>query len=212
MSLSESPSKVVSPSGIQDDGQGNRYVGGTVREDGSVRKVYKVRSGYTPTEDVPKYVSIGRRRLQGTIPGETDVENEAPVRRFSPHLANINKILQGSDKEEPGRLRNKNTTRNDKPLLKTDSEFPSLGSKPNCNDLVESMGRLNITPVQKASRGSGDIKTTNKSDETKKSPTTERISKEATKTSPPKPEADAKTASEVPTASRGKYIPPWKRQ
>jgi hypothetical protein len=66
-------------SGIRVANDGTRYVGGTVRADGTVRKTYKVRAGYAPPEDVPKYVA--RRR--------------AEARSASPAVAGINKILAG---------------------------------------------------------------------------------------------------------------------
>lgn len=43
------------PSGIKEDINGNRFVGGSTRPDGSIRKIFKVRPGYSPPEDVPKY-------------------------------------------------------------------------------------------------------------------------------------------------------------
>ena len=220
MSSSDSLSTVESlPSGIQDDGQGNRFVGGTVRSDGTVRKVYKVRPGFVPTEDVPKYVPVGRRRLQeGAVPGDSQDRKSTTSTRLSPHLANINKILQSRDGEEAGagRVRNqplnkqqarqsdpsfvtrKNNT-NDTHLLKTDLEFPSLAPKPkpqqskaDSNDLAASLSRLTIKS----------------SDTDAKECVLKDMSKSA---EPPKAISDAKTNSSDP-ASRPKYIPPWKRQ
>ncbi|KAA8901894.1 hypothetical protein TRICI_005972 [Trichomonascus ciferrii] len=59
----------VSASGIHTAEDGSRYVGGSVRPDGSVRRARKVKPGYVPEEDVPKYVPIGRRRALGQEAG-----------------------------------------------------------------------------------------------------------------------------------------------
>lgn len=70
----------TSASGIYTAEDGSRYVGGSVRPDGSVRRARKVKPGYVPEEDVPKYVPIGRRRalgqeVGGVIP-KTSVDSE----------------------------------------------------------------------------------------------------------------------------------------
>lgn len=49
------------PSGIKEASDGSKFVGGSVRADGTVRKTYKVRPGYTPPEDVAKYVPRAKR-------------------------------------------------------------------------------------------------------------------------------------------------------
>ncbi|KAH3673244.1 hypothetical protein WICPIJ_009863 [Wickerhamomyces pijperi] len=42
-------------SGIHTDSNGDRVIGGSLRADGSIRKVVKVREGYTPAEDIERY-------------------------------------------------------------------------------------------------------------------------------------------------------------
>lgn len=49
------------PSGVKESADGTRYIGGSVRADGSVRRTFKVRPGYTPPEDVPKYIPRAKR-------------------------------------------------------------------------------------------------------------------------------------------------------
>ncbi|VVT57256.1 uncharacterized protein SAPINGB_P005612 [Magnusiomyces paraingens] len=45
--------------------ENQRMVGGSIRADGSVRKTYKIRPGYTPPEEVQRYVPRAKR-FQGT--------------------------------------------------------------------------------------------------------------------------------------------------
>lgn len=49
------------PSGAKEAIDGSKYVGGSVRADGTVRKTFKVRPGYTPPEDVPRYIPRKKR-------------------------------------------------------------------------------------------------------------------------------------------------------
>lgn len=69
------------PSGIRKDNEGNRIVGGTVRADGSVRKVYKVRPGFTPVEDIAKYRPPSERATNSkvsTLNSKEVMKNEFP--------------------------------------------------------------------------------------------------------------------------------------
>ncbi|ANB13826.1 hypothetical protein AWJ20_4773 [Sugiyamaella lignohabitans] len=84
-----------SPSGIKVGEDGARYVGGSVRSDGSVRKTVKIRPGFVPAEDVPKYV-IRARRTEGPGNASSGGPGGASRPQFRPSAAFglITKTLQ----------------------------------------------------------------------------------------------------------------------
>lgn len=216
MATPSSPSGVALPSGIKEDDQGNRYVGGSVRSDGTVRKVFKVRPGFTPTEDVARYVPVGRRRLQES--GEKQGDISPAPRKASPHITNINKILQGRATEmDRGQLRKPDETKKSAPQLeKSESDYPALpGRSPvkekENNDLVDSLAKLTIDKSQK-STVDGKIKQKLETTSSTTSNALQDVKPEAkssdtiSKSSP----ADSQPSKDS-TASKPKYIPPWKR-
>jgi partner of Y14 and mago protein len=215
------------PSGIREDKNGTRFVGGTVRSDGTVRKVYKVRPGYVPQEDVAKYVAPKRSRAP-----VTDNVN----RVASPHLRTINNILSGGGDSAGGRP---SLTRQ---LKKTEDEFPALGQKPPApkpvDAVVDMLSSLDINEKDKkiSSRthadklaGAATEKTSSrvsntelaqsesKSEFEKKSGSKSLFPSEA-KTKIAVSSISNNTTETASTASNdmkkpaaGKYIPPWKR-
>ncbi|KAF5098770.1 hypothetical protein D0Z00_001929 [Geotrichum galactomycetum] len=215
------------PSGIREDENGTRFVGGTVRSDGTVRKVYKVRPGYVPQEDVAKYAAPKRARVP-----VTDNVN----RVTSPHLRTINNILAGGGDSAGGRPSRA------RPLNKTEDEFPSLGQKPPASkpvdDLVGVLSSLDIK--EKDKQAFSQIHADKLASAAAEKPSS-CVFKTEVAQSESKPESDKKSASkslssseakdktdvssipndttEAPsTASNdvkkpaaGKYVPPWKR-
>lgn len=245
----ESPLDTVQrPSGIQKDAQGNRFVGGSVRSDGTTRKVHKVRPGFTPKEDVPKYVPLGRRKLQeigglevrdnplGSQGRGADVvlgnSSSGSARRQSPHIANINKILQNNSKEavaserdgaklkiahgqtsivsESSAPRTSSFTKaNEGFFVKVDEKFPTFSGKlpvatRNVEDsLIASLARLNIDPKLVLAEESNHK--TGPSEANNSNLTA--LAQTQTKS---KPEVEVR--SSIPSQSpKPKYVPPWKR-
>lgn len=118
----------TSASGVHTTEDGTRYVGGSVRPDGSVRRTRKVKPGYVPQEDVPKYVPIGRRRVGeergGVIPKAST--NSEENRANSPQESVTRPIrprqVLGENADRPIR-------RSVRPVLDGSNEEPSSESK-----------------------------------------------------------------------------------
>lgn len=208
------------PSGIRQDESGTRFVGGTVRSNGTIRKVYKVRPGYVPQEDVQKYVAPKRSRVPLT--------DGSANRVASPHLRTINGILAGNEcstGNKPSRA---------KAVLvgNSDSEFPPLrqkptGSKP-VDDVVDALSSLDIsgkdkkellTKPQCDNDSSPVVKPKSEQSNSKLEPKLNSKSstgfavKTISKASPTPESIEnllSKAADDTKSAS-GKYIPPWKR-
>lgn len=208
------------PSGIRQDESGTRFVGGTVRSDGTIRKVYKVRPGYVPQEDVQKYVAPKRSRVPLTD-GSAD-------RVASPHLRTINGILAGNEcstGNKPSRA---------KAVLVGDSdrEFPPLRQKSTVSkpvdDVVDALCSLDISgkdkkelltktkrdndssPVVEPKSEQSDSKLRSKLDS--KSLTGFAVKAITVASSTPESTENllSEAADDTKSAS-GKYIPPWKR-
>lgn len=215
------------PSGIREDENGTRIVGGTVRSDGTVRKTYKVRPGYVPQEDVAKYVAPKRSRVPGPDNGN---------RVASPHLRTINNILAGSGDPAGGRPSRARLPK------KTEDEFPALGQKPPASKpvdaVVDMLSSLDINQKdKKASSQSHADKLTGSATETPTSrvPNAEVAQSESKPDSDKKsdsksltpfkaqdkpgvssiinntPEAPSTASNDVKKPAAGKYVPPWKR-
>ncbi len=73
----------ITASGIYVDSDGIRKTGGTIRSDGSVRKVVKVRPGYIPPEDQVRYDVREARERRRKRKEESKKESSIPKHRFN---------------------------------------------------------------------------------------------------------------------------------
>lgn len=192
-----------------------------MRADGSVRKVFKVRPGFTPKEDVPKYVPIGRRRKEEQDGSLTEKKKEEevdqPGRRLSPKVRDINNVLSGP--REPARPRPRPAVES---LVKSTDDFPALPRKTETVSnrsedddgslLADSLGKLDLGTEKTTSKAelkiTEDEKTTPKV-EHKNAEDKMANTKETRECRKLESSAESKSSPEV--ASRAKYVPPWKR-
>jgi partner of Y14 and mago len=76
--VDENPSPTASKSGIITSENGERFIPGSVRADGSRRKEIRIRPGYKPPEDVEVYknrtAEAWKNRGKGGVPGADAVE------------------------------------------------------------------------------------------------------------------------------------------
>ncbi|CDR40679.1 CYFA0S05e03180g1_1 [Cyberlindnera fabianii] len=94
-----------STAGVHLDAEGNRVVGGSVRADGSVRKIVKVRPGFTPQEDVKRYnVREAREeRLRSTsqiYQGGKAIQNASRDPQRPSRFSGLNNFLKGVASED----------------------------------------------------------------------------------------------------------------
>ncbi|ODQ66603.1 hypothetical protein NADFUDRAFT_41237 [Nadsonia fulvescens var. elongata DSM 6958] len=106
----------LSNSGIKTADDGSRYVGGSLRADGSVRKTIKIRPGFVPQEDVPLFRTRAQREREAVKQNNSKENNSSSISEpeyhtnignnnntpstarplKSPHLKAINSILSGN--------------------------------------------------------------------------------------------------------------------
>lgn len=96
--------------------EGSTYVGGTVRKDGTVRRVVKIRPGYIAPENVSKYVPRAKRTDPnegkllpgGSVEGNEDARISAKSGAKKAALSQINRTLWGErDLRGEGRCKEK---------------------------------------------------------------------------------------------------------
>lgn len=195
-----------STSGIYTSEDGSRYVGGSVRSDGSVRRARKVKPGYVPNEDVPKYVPIGRRRAMGddtggvltkkeeTPKGETKapVEKKPPRRVVDEKPTTINPSADSSSTSETPKEKTTAPVVKKKPPRRIIADESTIDRE--ADSLADSISGLSLDD-----------------DHTKKRPPRRDDSSLAdyTQTSLDNKEH---TDSNMSKPSTEKYIPPWKRK
>lgn len=215
MSSAWAADKPEAPSGIREDEHGNRVVGGSVRADGSVRKTFKVRPGFTPKEDVAKYVPVGRRRLQED-PSSGELKSQT-----SPKVRDINSILGAA--RQPARP---------KTLDKTTQQLPALPKTSTANadaeSLANSFGKLAIAKTAPKDESTTESKIAAKAEPKGDPEQTDSKKKFDSETKPglkkdttiddPVANAEKKTLDKTDNVESKekkpagqKYIPPWKR-
>lgn len=148
---------------------GERVVGGTVRSDGSVRPIAKVRPGYLAKEDAPKYKPRGARERDaklGIASATSPVTAMDPATATSPVVrveegggADDNKSaikariqamkaeFERKKKEKEGRAQTQAQKVDEEATTKIVKEE---GTDLEVSDLSESLGSLDIKPTSKS--------------------------------------------------------------
>lgn len=112
--MSDSSKKL--PSGIQEKPDGTRFVGGTTRLDGTVRKVLKIRPGFIPIEDIPKY----KPRIRQTAKNDSATRSTNEILKLSSESKPISTI---KEKEEDAK---QNSKSNIKSLMSNSIQIDEL--------------------------------------------------------------------------------------
>lgn len=127
-------SEEESASGVKTADDGARYIGGSTRADGTVRKQIKVRPGFVPTEDVAKYVPRNKRgeSTEGKIES-AKVNEESTVKKVVRPVRHV----KGENNEQikkPVRRIKKELSEDSNEKVDDDDDLTNVFGKLNVNE------------------------------------------------------------------------------
>lgn len=195
-------------SGIKTSNDGSRYIGGSVRADGSVRITRKVRPGFVPLEDVPKYVPRARRTENARL-GLTVDQGAILPKKVESADVEANDLVQSLSKLTIDTQRNEDRTKDKSVGTKGQSNDRAAAKDKSGNRKSEDDRSVNIQDSEKdkgehENNDEGLVKNSKQGSKT----TTDTDDKSVSKTMTKENIAGSSTKKdEVP-----KYMPPWKRQ